>query len=191
MASRATTMTKWLDMSVSVSIWAKPMMNDATIVPPQLPRPPMMQTATAKMSTLYPCSTTMLPRGKSKTAAKAARPGAYCERNDGRHVGVDAQHHSRPLVLGDAPQGKPDLAVPGEQEEEDEGTDARHNDKEPLVIYGHAQISCVEPGMKTGSVYVMPRRPPHRRPSMMASPTAYVPIISEISMPLILMMMNR
>lgn len=34
MASRATTMTKWLDMSVSVRIWAKPMMNDATIVPP-------------------------------------------------------------------------------------------------------------------------------------------------------------
>jgi hypothetical protein len=36
----------------------------------------------------------------------------------------------------------------------------------------------------------MPLKPPHRKPSMMARPIAYVPMISEISMPLILMMMN-
>ena len=55
-------------------IWAKPMMKEARIVPLQLPRPPMMQTAMAKMRTLYPASTTMLPSGRSSTAARPARP---------------------------------------------------------------------------------------------------------------------
>src|SRR5208283_1027703 len=74
MARRATTMRKWEETKVSVRIWANPMMNEAIMVPPQLPRPPMTQTATAKMSTLYPCSTTILPRGNTRMAAKPARP---------------------------------------------------------------------------------------------------------------------
>ena len=80
-----------------------------------------MQTAMAKISTLYPASTTMLPSGRRRTAANPARPEPIAREMIAVMSESDAEHHGGPLVLRDPPQRKADPVEMGKEVEDEEG----------------------------------------------------------------------
>ena len=96
----------------------------ASTAPIQLPRPPTMQTAMARISTLYPASTTMFPRGRSTMAASPAsmEPKAMATRAMVSES-MPSMRAAR-LILGHAPERQPESRVVGEEPEESDDSHA-------------------------------------------------------------------
>lgn len=139
MARSATTITKWLEMKVSVRIWAKPMMKEATMVP----SPASQAAYDADRHREYEHIVSLLDHDvaerQEEHRREAREAGPQGHGDERRHIGVDAQHHGRPLILGNAAERQADPVVPGEEEEQNKDEYARTHDHEPLVVDDHAR----------------------------------------------------